>query len=209
MRWSPHFEERRHQCAADLCHEPQGCGERRLYRATMFDEAQPGCRSSTRRLSPYPRAAHGRYALHALRLPGAAGGVRRDRARRPGARARKGSAPRDLAMNVVLPELDGRIMTRAVSFKADDHWHERTQCRIVDLRAGPGSHRFRRRHWRPTGSRCGATPAGRTTRRHHSRELSEQGWPHRQWRGLRHAGQHGRHPACAEGAGYEIGDIPQ
>jgi cobaltochelatase CobN len=37
----------------------------------------------------------------------------------------------DLAMSVVLPELDGRIYTRAISFKADSLWHEKTQCRIV------------------------------------------------------------------------------
>ena len=43
----------------------------------------------------------------------------------------QGLSPRDLAMNVVLPELDGRIMTRALSFKADALWHSPTQCRIV------------------------------------------------------------------------------
>ncbi len=43
----------------------------------------------------------------------------------------QGLGPRDLAMNVVLPELDGRILTRAISFKADALWHEKTQCRIV------------------------------------------------------------------------------
>ena len=43
----------------------------------------------------------------------------------------QGLGVRDVAMNVVLPELDGRIMSRAVSFKADTHWHEPTQCRIV------------------------------------------------------------------------------
>ena len=37
----------------------------------------------------------------------------------------------DLAMNVVLPELDGRIFTRAISFKADELFHATTQCRIV------------------------------------------------------------------------------
>lgn len=47
----------------------------------------------------------------------------------------QGLGPRDLAMNVVLPELDGRIMSRAVSFKADDHWHEPTQCRIITYRS--------------------------------------------------------------------------
>ena len=43
----------------------------------------------------------------------------------------QGLNSRDLAMNVVLPELDGRIMSRAVSFKADAHWHAATECRIV------------------------------------------------------------------------------
>jgi cobaltochelatase CobN len=46
-------------------------------------------------------------------------------------RGSQGLSPRDLAMNVVLPELDGRIMSRAISFKADASWHEPTQCRIV------------------------------------------------------------------------------
>ncbi len=47
---------------------------------------------------------------------------------------KQGLSARDLAMNVVLPELDGRILSRAVSFKADDHWDEATQCRIVTYR---------------------------------------------------------------------------
>jgi cobaltochelatase CobN len=46
----------------------------------------------------------------------------------------QGLNARDLAMNVVLPELDGRIMSRAVSFKADSLWHDGTQCRIVTYR---------------------------------------------------------------------------
>jgi cobaltochelatase CobN len=49
----------------------------------------------------------------------------------------QGLDARDLAMNVVLPELDGRIMSRAISFKADSLWHEGTQCRIVTYRAVP------------------------------------------------------------------------
>ena len=48
-----------------------------------------------------------------------------------------GLGPRDLAMNVVLPELDGRIMSRAISFKADTVWHETTQCRIVTYKPVP------------------------------------------------------------------------
>ena len=43
----------------------------------------------------------------------------------------QGLGARDLAMNVVLPELDGRIHSRAISFKADSQWHGRTYCRIV------------------------------------------------------------------------------
>ena len=43
----------------------------------------------------------------------------------------QGLGTRDLAMNVVLPELDGRIHSRAISFKSDSHFHAATQCRIV------------------------------------------------------------------------------
>jgi cobaltochelatase CobN len=49
----------------------------------------------------------------------------------------QGLGTRDLAMNVVLPELDGRIHSRAISFKADHHFHEATQCRIVTYREIP------------------------------------------------------------------------
>jgi cobaltochelatase CobN len=49
----------------------------------------------------------------------------------------QGLNARDLAMNVVLPELDGRIMSRAISFKADSLWHEGTQCRIVTYKPVP------------------------------------------------------------------------
>lgn len=42
-----------------------------------------------------------------------------------------GLPARDLAMNVVLPELDGRIHGQAISFKSDDFWHAATECRIV------------------------------------------------------------------------------
>jgi cobaltochelatase CobN len=48
-----------------------------------------------------------------------------------------GLGARDLAMNVVLPELDGRIHSRAISFKADSHFHAAIQCRIVTYREIP------------------------------------------------------------------------
>ena len=40
------------------------------------------------------------------------------------AESQRGLGPADLAMNVVLPELDGRISAGAISFKGEDHRHE-------------------------------------------------------------------------------------
>ncbi|HET6620161.1 MAG TPA: cobaltochelatase subunit CobN [Dongiaceae bacterium] len=49
-----------------------------------------------------------------------------------------GLSPRDLAMQVALPEVDGRIMTRAISFKAAGRYDEATQCTIVEPQPEPG-----------------------------------------------------------------------
>ena len=46
----------------------------------------------------------------------------------------QGLSPRDLAMNVVLPELDGRIITSAASFKEAGDWHAPTECSIMAYR---------------------------------------------------------------------------
>jgi cobaltochelatase CobN len=46
----------------------------------------------------------------------------------------QGLSPRDLAMNVVLPELDGRIITSAASFKEAGDWHAATECSIMAYR---------------------------------------------------------------------------
>ena len=43
----------------------------------------------------------------------------------------QGLMPRDVAMNVALPEVDGRIITRAVSFKAVQTWNERLETNVV------------------------------------------------------------------------------
>ncbi len=48
-----------------------------------------------------------------------------------------GLPAKDLAMSVVLPELDGRIYAGVISFKADHLWHEKTQCRIVTYKSVP------------------------------------------------------------------------
>jgi len=42
-----------------------------------------------------------------------------------------GLAPRDVAMNVALPEVDGRILSRAISFKGEAYYDEATQCPIA------------------------------------------------------------------------------
>jgi cobaltochelatase CobN len=43
----------------------------------------------------------------------------------------QGLAPRDMAMNVALPEMDGKIITRAISFKAVQTRNERLQTDVV------------------------------------------------------------------------------
>jgi cobaltochelatase CobN len=49
----------------------------------------------------------------------------------------QGLSPRDLAMSVVLPEVDGRIITRAFSFKGRSRRSERTQTDVVEYQVEP------------------------------------------------------------------------
>jgi cobaltochelatase CobN len=51
---------------------------------------------------------------------------------------KNGLSPRDLAMQGALPEVDGRIMTRAISFKAAGRYDDATQCNIVEPQPEPG-----------------------------------------------------------------------
>src|SRR5262249_36578164 len=44
---------------------------------------------------------------------------------------------RDIAMHVALPEIDGRILSRAVSFKAEARFDPLTECSIVGYRPLP------------------------------------------------------------------------
>ena len=46
-----------------------------------------------------------------------------------------GLSARDIAMNVALPEVDGRILSRAVSFKGEAYFDEATECPIATYRA--------------------------------------------------------------------------
>ena len=49
----------------------------------------------------------------------------------------QGLRTRDIAMQVVLPELDGRIITRAVSFKAESHYSEKAEMKVVRYELEP------------------------------------------------------------------------
>ncbi len=49
----------------------------------------------------------------------------------------QGLSPRDIAMHVSLPEIDGRILTRAVSFKAAPQYHQASQCALSRYEALP------------------------------------------------------------------------
>ncbi|MGO1118245.1 cobaltochelatase subunit CobN [Rhodovibrionaceae bacterium A322] len=48
-----------------------------------------------------------------------------------------GLAARDIAMNVALPEVDGRLITRAVSFKGEARFDPATQCSVVAYEPHP------------------------------------------------------------------------
>lgn len=49
----------------------------------------------------------------------------------------RGLGPRDLAMNVALPEVDGRLFARAVAFKAAERFDPVTECGIIVPRVAP------------------------------------------------------------------------
>lgn len=46
-----------------------------------------------------------------------------------------GLSARDIAMNVALPEVDGRVLTRAISFKGEAFFDTATECPIASYRA--------------------------------------------------------------------------
>ncbi|HLP65946.1 MAG TPA: cobaltochelatase subunit CobN, partial [Rhizobium sp.] len=50
----------------------------------------------------------------------------------------QGLSARDLAMNVALPEVDGRVLARAVSFKSAARFDERVEANIVTHEPEPG-----------------------------------------------------------------------
>ena len=108
-------------------------------------------------------------------------------------------------MNVALPEVDGRIVTRAVSFKAEARFDALTECPIVGLRpeGGPGRVRCRSRT-RVDRSRC---DRGRGTQgRHRARQLPEPRRAPRERGRARHSGRNRRAPSCARRRGVPGGE---
>ncbi|RMD49522.1 MAG: cobaltochelatase subunit CobN, partial [Alphaproteobacteria bacterium] len=53
-----------------------------------------------------------------------------------------GLSGRDIAMNVALPEVDGRIITRAIGFKGEARRDEATECTLARWEAEPGRAAF-------------------------------------------------------------------
>src|SRR5690606_12916097 len=49
----------------------------------------------------------------------------------------RGLTAKDLAMQIVLPEIDGRIGALIVGHKAEAVWHERTQCPLASFTPEP------------------------------------------------------------------------
>lgn len=120
----------------------------------------------------------------------------------------RGLAPRDIAMNVALPEVDGRIMARAISFKSARRWDAATQSNVV-------------RH-EPVGDRVVWTArlaaSWARLRRAPSAErrvaLVLANYPNRDARigngvGLDTPASAAQALEALEGAGYDIGDAPR
>lgn len=54
----------------------------------------------------------------------------------------RGLSPRDVAMNVALPEVDGRIITRAISFKATQGWNPALETDVLGYQPLPDRIQF-------------------------------------------------------------------
>ena len=110
-----------------------------------------------------------------------------------------GLTPRDTAMNVVLPEFDGRINTVAISFKEEGRFDERLGTPIKAY-VPEGRPRRLRRPPGPELRPAAAHAERREARRDPLRQLPDQERADRQRRGARHA-RLGDEPAARLEAG--------
>ncbi|MEM8624747.1 MAG: cobaltochelatase subunit CobN [Pseudomonadota bacterium] len=119
----------------------------------------------------------------------------------------RGLGARDIAMNVALPEVDGRILSRAVAFKGEIRHDAATECPILGYRARPDRVAFTARlaaNW----ARLAATP--RAERRV---ALILANYPNKDGRlangvGLDTPASCARVLAALKDAGYAIEDAP-
>ena len=72
----------------------------------------------------------------------------------------RGLSARDIAMNVALPEVDGRVLARAVSFKGEARFDEATQCPLIAYEPVPDRVELVAR-LAASWLRLGRTPAGK------------------------------------------------
>ena len=120
----------------------------------------------------------------------------------------RGLGPRDLAMNVALPEIDGRILSRAVSFKAPLGRDAETEADLVGYRAGRRPRRLCRRSRAQLGAAArasrrpsaGSRSCSPTTRTATAASATASGSIRR----------HRRSRSCSalREAGYRTGDVP-
>ena len=120
----------------------------------------------------------------------------------------RGLSARDIAMNVALPEVDGRILSRAVSFKGEARFDDSTQCSVVAYEPVPDRVEFVARlaaNW----LRLGRTPVG-------ERRLAVilANYPNRDGRlgngvGLDTPASVVELLRTLEGAGYGVTDLPR
>ena len=104
--------------SADLVERMLDQGQARVVlNATGFAVSTPGARRR-----PTPFDATGRPVLQVVLAGGDEAGW---------ASGTQGLSARDIAMNVALPEVDGRILSRAVSFKAEARFDALTECPVV------------------------------------------------------------------------------
>ena len=120
----------------------------------------------------------------------------------------RGLSARDIAMNVALPEVDGRILSRAVSFKGEARFDESTQCPLVAYEPVPDRVEFVAR-LAASWLRLGRTPVGK-------RRIAVilANYPNRDGRigngvGLDTPASVVELLRTLEGAGYGVADIPR
>ena len=98
----------------------------------------------------------------------------------------QGLSPKDMAMNVALPEVDGRIITRAVSFKTVQTQNSRLQTDVVGYEPVPSRVEFVAElaaNW----AKLRQTAVGDRKIALISRQLSDPRRTLSQWRGVGHA----------------------